>query len=177
MQARLLSRVCLLVLVVATSGVAGSGPRQFAVITGKPLNESIPRDFYLEGNAIPVEKRNAVLIKTPAGARALFALIVTAGFASRTQQKYSGMLISEGHLSVCGKDVGVGSYGFGIRPPHGPGEQHSQFVLYNQAGSRVINCPMEKDLNMREPRPLQVVIGSTESAKLYLGRYWVELGA
>lgn len=35
---------------------------------------------------------------------------------------------------------------------------------------------MKKALRMREPRPLQVMIESSHSARLYLGRYWVELG-
>lgn len=176
MQARSLLRVCVLVLALAASGLAASGPGRFAIITGASLNRAIPRDFYLEGNAIPVEKRNAVLIESPIGARALFALIVTAGFASRIQHKYSGMLISEGRLSICGKDAGVGSYGFGIQRPRGSEGREAHFVLYNQAGTRVLECEMKRDLHMSEPRPLQVVIESSGSARLYLGRDWVDLG-
>lgn len=176
MRKRSLSLVCLLLLGLCTSGVAGVRAGQFAIITGKPLNQAIPRDFYLEGNAIPVEKRNAVLIKTPAGARTLIALIVTAGFASEIQQKYSGMLISEGHLSICGKDVGIGSYGFGMHRLGGSRNQLAEFALYNQAGGQVVECEMKKDLRTRAPRPVRVVIESSRSARLYLGRYWVELG-
>ncbi|MGH9444559.1 MAG: hypothetical protein ACRD3O_02320 [Terriglobia bacterium] len=165
-----------MLLLLGASGVAGSGPGHFEIVTGKLLNKSIPRDVYLEGSAIPVEKRNAVLIKIPAGARALFALIVTAGFASQLQQKYSGMLISEGRLSLCGKDAGIGSYGFGIRRPSTSKRQQAQFFLYNQAGDQVIACDMKKDLRMRHPAALQVVIESWRLARLYLGRYWVELG-
>ncbi|MGH9434508.1 MAG: hypothetical protein ACRD06_00755 [Terriglobia bacterium] len=176
MQARSVLRVCLLLVLLGASGVAGSGPGHFEIVTGELLNKAIPRDVYLEGSAIPVEKRNAVLIKTPAGARALFALIVTAGFASQLQQKYSGMLISEGRLSICGKDARIGSYGFGIRRTPAAGRQQAQLFFYNQAGDQVIACDMKKDLRMREPRPLQVIIESSDSARLYVGRYWVDLG-
>lgn len=176
MRKRSLAWVCFLLLALCTSAIAGGGAGQFAIITGKSLNQAIPRDFYLEGNAIPVEKRNAVLIRTPAGARTLIALIVTAGFASEIQQKYSGMLISEGHLSICGKDAGIGSYGFGIHRLGSSREQRARFSLYNQAGHQVVECEMQKDLRLREPRPVRIVIESSRSARLYLGRYWLELG-
>ncbi|MGH9431873.1 MAG: hypothetical protein ACRD3T_10045 [Terriglobia bacterium] len=125
---------CLLFASAAGSiGCSRFGPGVFEIVTGKLLNEAIPRDVYLEGSAIPVEKRNAVLIKTPGSARALFALIVTAGFASQLQQKYSGILISEGRLSICGKDAGIGSYGFGIRRPPLSGSRRSSFFTTKQA--------------------------------------------
>lgn len=175
MQMRSILRICLLVaaLGLMTALGAAQGGR-FKIITGKLLHAAVPRDFYLEGNAIPVEKWNAVLIKTPAGTRALFALIATAGFASEIQQKYSGMLISEGHLSMCGKEISVGSYGFSVHRPNTVGPQ-AQFSLYNEAGKRMMECDMEKDSRLREPRPLQVVIESYHSARLYLGRYSVGL--
>ena len=172
---RSISRACLLVAVLAATGAAGLAQGRFEIVTGKLLRAAVPRDFYLEGNAIPVEKWNAALIRTPAGARALFALIVTTGFASEIQQKYSGMIISEGHLSLCGKKLAVASYGFGIRRPPALA-QKAQFLLYNQAGEQMMACRMERDSRMREPRPLQVIIESSHSARLYLGRYWVPLG-
>lgn len=176
MKSHFLPCVCLGSVLLAASVFAGQPPGSFEMVTGKLLQAATPRDFYLEGNAIPVEKSNAVLIKTPQGARALFALIVTAGFASRIQHKYLGMLISEGRLSICGRPAGVGSYGFGLHHPSKPGAGNARFVLYNQAGNPMMECGAEEDFNLREPKPLQVVIKSSHSARLYLGRYWLELG-
>jgi hypothetical protein len=73
----------------------------------------VPKDFYLEGNAIPTQKRNAVLVHLPSGARAVFALIDTTGYSANIIAKYVGMIITEGDVSVCGQKVTVGSYGFG----------------------------------------------------------------
>lgn len=174
MLRRSISRICMLVAVLGAAGILGFAQGRFEIVTGKLFHAAVPRDFYLEGNAIPVEQRNTVLIRTPAETRVLIGLIVTAGFASQLQQKYSGMLISEGHLSICRKRAVIGSYGFGVHHPHSL-EQPAQFLLYNQAGDQIMECNMEKDLHMREPKPLQVMIESTDSARLYLGRYWVEL--
>jgi hypothetical protein len=170
----LLQNCSVLILLGVATGL-GAAKGRFEVITGKSLRKAVPRDFYLEGSAIPVDKENAVLIETPAGNRALFALIITAGFASRIQGKYYGMLISEGDLSICGKPIRIGSYGFGVRRLR-VSRGHAQFFLYDQAGHQILACRMSRDLHMPEPRPLKIVIESTHSARLYLGGDWLELG-
>jgi len=144
----------------------------FEYITGKVFDNALPKDFYLEGNAIPTQKRNAGLLKTPAGARLVVALLDTTGYSSQVQEKYLGMLISEGSVSVCGNTVGVGSYGFGIVKSGASGD--AQFVLYNQAGKKVMDCAVKADAALEHPSPLQVKM-ATGKVMLYLGRYLVEL--
>src|SRR5690242_5046039 len=87
------------VWLAAATFVCGAGSRgglaqsRFEIVTGKAFDSAMPKDFYLEGNAIPTEKRNATMVKTPAGARAIVALIDTTGYAASVQAKYVGMLI------------------------------------------------------------------------------------
>lgn len=83
----------------------------------KKLSSALPKDFYLEGNAIPTAKRNAVMVHLPSGSRALFSLIDTFGYSADIIAKYIGMIITEGDVSICGQKVGVGSYGFGWSRP------------------------------------------------------------
>jgi hypothetical protein len=147
----------------------------FAPVTGKAFDSAMPKDFYLEGNAIPTEKRNAVLVKTPAGARVLLALIDTTGYSSEIKKKYIGMVIAEGGLSVCGIAVNVGSYGFGLDRPAANSDADAHFNLYNQAGEKAGDCAAKKDTQLKQPRPLQVVVEKGAPARLYVGRYWLEL--
>jgi hypothetical protein len=164
------------VLVVGcTSSPLALPQGRFQIIGGRNLTDAIPRDFYLEGSAMRVEKRNAVLIKTPSGARVLVALLVTSGFASRLPHKYVGMLISEGPVALCGSGLSVGSYGFGLRRLPDRNARDAEFLLYNQAGEEIGGCAAKKDLRLKEPRPLQATIAAPGSARLYFGRYWVEL--
>jgi len=86
--------------------------RPFEIVTGKPLDTAVPKDFYLEGNAIPTQKRNAVLVRLPSGARAVFALIDTTGYAANIVTKYVGMIITEGDFSMCGQKVTAGELRF-----------------------------------------------------------------
>jgi len=169
---RIASSILVLTLAAAPLGLAQGG---FQILTGRKLKDAIPRDFYLEGSALAVEKRNAVLVETPSGKRVLLALIVTSGWASQLPHKYSGMLISEGPLSVCGRRLMVGSYGFGLHRPAVESTRDAQFILYNQAGQRIWGCFAKKDLHLREPRPLQTILETPHSARLYIGRYELEL--
>lgn len=147
----------------------------FEQVTGDAFSKALPKDFYLEGNAIPTQKRNAAMVKTPAGARVLFALIDTTGYSSQIQQKYEGMIISEGKITVCGHTLGVGSYGFGQTKPPATSTEDATFYMYNQAGEKVAECSAKKDAEIKQPRPLQVVLAAGAPARLYFGRHWLEL--
>jgi hypothetical protein len=147
----------------------------FEQMSGKAFESAIPNDFYLEGNRIPVEKRNAVLLKTPAGARLILALIDTTGYSSQIKQKYIGMAITEGTVSVCNVPLSVGSYGFGLVKPAATSSEDAKFYLYNQAGETVGECAAKKDSAVKQPKPLNVVLSKEAGARLYLGRYVLEL--
>lgn len=169
-------RIACSIVVFALAGVpSGFSQGRFRILSTKSLKRAIPRDFYLEGGAVPVEKRNAVLIEAPSGRRVLVCLLVTSGYASQLPQKYSGMLISEGSLSVCGNPLTVGSYAFGMQRPAVSASESAEFVLYNQAGQSIWECAARKDLRLKEPQPLQLIVETDKLARLYLGRDWVEL--
>jgi len=148
---------------------------KFEVVTGKAFDSAVPKDFYLEGNAIPTEKRNAVLVKTPAGARALFALIDTTGYAASITAKYVGMIVTEGDLALCGHKVTVGSYGFGWALPGTGVDAPGKFSLYNQAGAPVADCASDRQSDLKLPRPLQVIVAPDGYARLYHGKHFIGL--
>jgi len=143
-------------------------------VTGDAFTKAVPNDFYLEGNRIPVDKNNAVLLKNAKGARVVLAIIDTAGYSSQVQQKYIGMLISETRLSVCTIAIGVGSYGFGLDRPKAPSTADAKFSVYNQAGMKLGSCAVKNDDTIKQPKPLAV---ATEggATKLDLGKYAVEI--
>ena len=167
-----------LVLVMVTLAAWPQNARaqgKFETITPKTYDRLLPRDAYLEGNAIPTELRNTAMLKTPSAPRVLFSLIDTAGYSSQIKQKYIGMVITEGRISVCGTAVDVGSYGFGLDKPAPPSTADAKFRLYNQAGTEVASCAAPHDASIKMPRPLQVTVSKEGSAWLVLGRYKVEI--
>jgi len=167
----------ILVAITTLLGMPRSARAQgaFEQMSGKAFESAIPNDFYLEGNRIPVEKRNAALLKTPGGARLVLALIDTTGYSSQIQQKYIGMIITEGTVSVCSVPLSVGSYGFGLEKPPATSSEDAKFFLYNQAGEKVGDCSAKKDKAVKQPKPLNIVLSKEAGARLYLGRYFLEL--
>jgi hypothetical protein len=172
-------KTCLVVIASICLGLVAANPASaqnaFKVEKGEAFNKIVPKDVVLEENAIPTEKRNSVLVITPSGGRVVAGLVDTSGYSSQVQEKYVGMLINESSLNVCGHQVGIGSYGFGLVKASGTAEgKASGFVLYNQAGKQVARCAAKWDAEIKSPRPLQVVVNG-ETARLYVGRAWVEL--
>lgn len=174
MKTYLVVAASLLLSVMVASPASAQGV--FKVERGQAFNKILPKDFVLEQNAIPTQKRNSRLVVTPSGSRLVVGLLDTSGYSSQVQEKYMGMLITEGNLEVCGNQVAVGSYGFGlVRSPGIPVAHAAKFVLYNQGGHKVMECSADWDAKIKHPTPLRVVVQGMGTARLYLGRNWVEL--
>ena len=104
-------------------------------LEGKAFDSACVKDFYLEGNAIPTQKRNTVILKGTDGKRMVFGLLDTTGYSAEIQQKYAGMMILERKTMVGGAAVGTGAYGFGLQkgtPAEGPGK----LMVYDVGGGQ-----------------------------------------
>lgn len=174
-RATIITTLLFILGAVVASPNSARAQGSFESVMGKAFDSAMPKDFYLEGNAIPTEKRNAAMLKTPGGARVLLALIDTTGYSSQIKQKYIGMVITEGKISVCGTSVEVGSYGFGLDKPAATSKDDAKFHLYNQAGSEVASCAAPLDSALKVAKPLQVNVTKGGPAALDLGRYKVEI--
>ena len=148
---------------------------QWTQITGKEFDGAIVPNFYIEGNAIPVQKRNAVMVKCPAGKRMIFGLLDTSGYSMDVQQKYLGFVTIERKVSLGGAEVPVGAFGLGLQKPAAPSEAPAKVLIYDVAGQKVAEGLAQYDAKLAQPVPLQVVIEKGQAPRLYLGRYFVEL--
>jgi hypothetical protein len=165
-------------LALVAALVAGSGvparAEGFEVVKGKAFDTGFVRDFYLEGNSIPTQKRNAAMIKAADGKRMVFALLDTSGYGADVQAKYVAMAIVEKKASLGGTAVGAGAYGLGLEKATRPGEKPAKLHVYDVGGQKVGEATAQYDAKLAQPVPLQVVTEGGK-AKLYLGRYWVEI--
>jgi hypothetical protein len=146
---------------------------QVEKLEGKAFDIAYVRDFYLEGNSIPTQKRNTVVLKGADGKRLVFSLLDTTGYSTEIQQKYLGMLILERPVTLGTAKVGAGAYGFGLKkpqPPEGPGT----LFVYDVGGAKVGEAAASHDAEIARPVPLQVVTKDGKS-RLYAGRHWVEI--
>lgn len=156
-------------LAVALVALAPASALAQERLEGKAFESAFVKDFYLEGNAIPTQKRNTVILKGADGKRHVFGLLDTTGYSAEIQQKYAGMMIFERKTAIGGAEVGTGVYGFGLvkgTPAEGPGK----LVVYDVAGVKVGETTAQYDTALAGPVPLQVKDG-----RLYVGRHWVEV--
>jgi hypothetical protein len=161
----------------APRSLAAPPATKLAIVTGKEFDKGMPKDFYVEGNSIPTEKRNAAMLKNANGRQTIFAILDTSGYSSAVQEKYKGMLISAAHVTVCGHGVSIGSYAFGLKNPEGAqGESAKsiQFILYNQGGDKLWDCAAERDEALKQPTPLEAV-SKADAVRIYFGRHWIEV--
>ncbi len=145
----------------------------FHKASAKAFKAGVPKDFYLEGNAIPVEKYHTITLREGRG-QVIIGLLATSGYSSRIQQKYLGMIITTVPVNIGGVKLGVGSYGFGLAAAK---QGHDEFNVFNQAGAKLGHSGVQKDSAMPHPTPLQVIFAKDGSVHLYLGRFWVALRA
>jgi hypothetical protein len=148
---------------------------QWTQVTGKEFDGAIVPNFYLEGNAIPVQKRNAAMLKCPGGKRMIFALLDTSGYSIDVQQKYHGLVTVEKKISLGGAEVPVGAFGLGLSKPPAPSEAPAKLFIYDVAGQKVAEGTAQYDAKLAQPVPLQIVMEKDQAPRLYLGRYFVEL--
>lgn len=161
------SAVVLAVLALAVLVPAPAQAQQ--KLEGKAFDSAYVKDFYLEGNAIPTQKRNTVVLKGADGKHLVFGLLDTTGYSAEIQQKYAGMMIVERKVTVGGAAVGAGAYGFGVQkgtPAEGPGK----LMVYDVGGAKVGEAVAQWDAALAQPVPLQFKDG-----RLYVGRHWVEV--
>jgi len=138
-------------------------------LEGKAFDSAYVREFYLEGNAIPTQKRNTVMLKGADGKHMVFGLLDTTGYSAEIQQKYVGMMLVERKATLGGADLGAGAYGFGLQKPASP-EGPGKLMVYDVGGTKVLGVAAQYDAALAQPVPLQFTNG-----RLYLGRHWVEV--
>jgi hypothetical protein len=146
---------------------------QVTKLEGKAFDAGYVREFYLEGNAIPTQKRNTVILKGVDGKHMVFGLLDTSGYTAEIQQKYAGMIIVERKVTVGAASIGTGAYGLGLQKPT-PAEGPGKLVVYDVAGGKVAETATQYDAKLAQPVPLQVTTAGGQT-KLYLGRYSVEI--
>ncbi|HEY8231415.1 MAG TPA: hypothetical protein VIJ10_02030 [Vicinamibacteria bacterium] len=158
---------------VAALALATPAAAQFEKLAGKPFDSAYVRDFYLEGNSIPTQKRNTVMLKDQAGKRLVFSLLDTTGYSAEIQAKYIGMLIFERPVTLGDARIPAGAYGFGLRKGQTP-ESAATLLVYDVGGAKVGETAAAHDAAIERPVPLQVVTKDAAS-RLYAGRHWVQV--
>jgi hypothetical protein len=160
-----------ILLIAVATGQAAKGSGGVTLVSEQRLKQLLPATVFIDGENVPTQERNAALAQMPNGKLLLASLIDTSGYSSAYQEKYSGILLSQTGFTVGSKNLDAGAYAIGRKKD----ADSITLYIYNLGGEQLAEIPTLKQDNLRPVKPLQIIVASDGSARLYLGPYYVSL--
>jgi hypothetical protein len=140
-----------------------------AVLTGKDAARVVPTTYYFEGLSAPTQMRNSAAARFGSKRYVIAGLVDTSGYSTEVRAKYQGFFITDSPITVGGKDLGTGAYGFGF-------SDDGKFNILDVGGNAVMSVGATKDTALRRPRPLMMV-KEKDGVRLYAERSYVLIAA
>ena len=132
------------------------------VLTAKDSARVVPTTFYFEGLSAPTQMRNSAAARFGAKRFVIAGLVDTSGYSTDVRAKYQGFFITDSPITVGGKDLSTGAYGFGF-------SDDGKFNVLDLGGNAVMWAVTAKDKALRRPRPLMMV-KEKDGLRLYAER-------
>lgn len=146
-----------------------TSPAMTKILTPQDVSKIMPATVFFRGQSATVQMRNTFGLRFPDGALMLAGLVDSSGYSSGIRQKYQGYILSETPLTINGKTLVAGAYGFGFIA-------NDKFVVMNLGAHDVLQVADRTDATMSRPRPLAIVAGKHPgSYRLYEGRKFVTI--
>jgi hypothetical protein len=137
------------------------------VLSPEEIDHTAPSAYFFRGQTATVQLRNTVGFRVGGEKLVLAGLVDTGGYSTDIKEKYQGFLITEVKLSVGGKELGPGQYGFGF-------SKDDEFLVMDVGANDLFRAAAHRDDKLQRPRPLRVQEDSS-GYRLYAGRQWVNL--
>jgi hypothetical protein len=139
------------------------------VLTAKDAARVVPTTFYFEGLSAPTQIRNSAAARFGAKRFVIAGLVDTSGYSTDVRAKYQGFFITDSPITVGGKDLGPGAYGFGF-------SDDGKFNVMDVGGGAVMSASTTKDTALKRPRPLMMT-KENDGLRLYAERSYVVIAA
>src|SRR5881396_1686816 len=164
----LLSASAVLLLSCSTALIV-TAQEQPVVLTGADLTRVVPPGFYFQGLSAPTQMRNSAAARFGAKRFVIAGLVDTSGYSTDVRAKYQGFFITDSPITVGGKDLSPGAYGFGF-------SDDGKFNIFDVGGRALMSAGTAKDTGLRRPRPLMMV-KEKDGLRLYAERSYVVIAA
>jgi hypothetical protein len=139
------------------------------ILTGKDSARVVPSSFYFEGLSAPTQMRNSAAARFGTKRYVIAGLVDTSGYSTEVRAKYQGFFITDSVITVGGKELAAGAYGFGF-------SEDGKFNLFDVGGNALMSVASTKDTALRRPRPLMMV-KEKDGIRLYAERSYVVIAA
>jgi hypothetical protein len=155
-----------MIAALCVSGVVAAQSGTNTVLKPADLEKLFPATVYYVGQSAPTQIRNSGGVKFADGHYVLASLVDTSGYSTGVAAKYQGYLITEVPITIEGKHLPAGAYGFGFL-------DGDRFLVTDLGGADVLAAHSKKDSEMPRPRPLEVTDDPAGGYRLYAGRSYV----
>ena len=147
---------------------AQKSPAPAGILTRDLVAPFVPPSVFYRGQIAPTQARNSAGYKFADGKVFVATLVDTSGYSTAVQQTYQGYLILEVPLSIAGKTLAPGAYGFGY-------VAGNRMVAMDLGSNEILSTSTTTDAGLARPNPLQILPdpASANSFRLYLGRNYV----
>lgn len=157
------------VLGLSTLHAQSPSSAQTKILTPEDLGRLMPASVFFRGQTATVQVRNTYGLRFPDGMLFLAGLVDSSGYSSSIQQKYQGYILCEVPVTIEGKTLVPGAYGFGMRAD-------GNFVVMDLGAHDILQTPARMDKAMSRPRPLTILAGQHPgSYRLYEGKKFVSI--
>ena len=137
------------------------------ILTGADLLRVVPPGFYFQGLTAPTQTRNSAAARFGANHYVIAGLVDNSGYAADVRAKYEGFLIADLPITINGRKLPIGAYGFGF-------SNHGKLNILNLAGDEILSVSTTKDIKLKRPRPLMLMDVGT-IVRFYSGRDYAEI--
>lgn len=145
------------------------------MLSEENLSKLLPSSVFLDGQNVPVQKRNAVGARMAGGKILMVTFLDSSGYSADYQEKYTAMVLTQGSLLFGKTEIKPGAYGLGKTKTTTSGMELQTFHLYDLGGNSIAAAPAVRDEKLRPVRTIHLSVDSAQQFRLYLGPYFITL--
>jgi hypothetical protein len=146
-------------------GFSTKAQTNFEVLNDAQKAKVVPASFYFAGQSAPTQIRNAAAARIGKDRFIVAGMVDTSGYSSEIAAKYEGFFITDSPISIGGKPLGAGAYGFGF-------SSDGKVNILDLGSNPVLSAATQNDGEMKRPRPLQMV-SEAGGIRFYKGKNYV----
>ena len=129
----------------------------------------VPPGFYFAGQSAPTQMRNSAAAALGKDRHVVAGLVDTSGYSTEISGKYEGFFITDSPISLGGKALAVGAYGFGF-------SSDGKIHIFDLSSKEIMAVETKNDAEMKRPRPLMMSVAA-DGVRFYKGRNYALITA
>lgn len=139
------------------------------ILTEAATAKIVPTSFYFAGQSAPTQMRNSAAARIGSNRYVIAGLVDTSGYSTEISGKYEGFFITDSPVSIGGKQLAAGAYGFGFSAD---GKLH----IFDLGNKEIVSVATASDKEMKRPRPL-MMSAAADGVRFYKGRNYALITA